>query len=74
VRHFQKTTAPDVRRWLRYRVYWSRHKGSSTAMITWDSDEHVAAGRCRVVYCGHARNRVGTTTAFTGTTREFLVE
>jgi len=43
-------------------------------MITWDSDEHVAAGRCRVVYCGHARNRVGTTTAFTGATREFLVE
>jgi len=72
--HLQKTTAPDVRRWLRYRVYWSRHKGSSTATITGDSDEHVAAGRYRHPYCGHARNRVGTTTAFTGTTREFPVE
>lgn len=55
------------------RVSWSRHRGSSTAMITWDTDEHVAAGRYRIVYSGHARSRAGTTTAFTGTTREFLV-
>ncbi|MER7011562.1 neutral/alkaline ceramidase [Saccharopolyspora sp. NPDC000359] len=64
----------DDRHWST-KYHWSRSgPATSTATITWDIPPNTPAGRYRVVHHGDWKNGWnGEITAFTGTTRTFVV-
>lgn len=56
------------------RFRWRNKGPSSIVTITWDVPGAVDLGVYRIAYAGDARDRGGTITAFTGTTREFKIQ
>lgn len=55
------------------RFQWRREGAGSMVTVTWDVTADAEPGRYRITYSGDARCGSGALTAFTGTTREFVV-